>query len=276
VVADSPPSTLERPRAPKLRLYVDEVGNHDLQANYRHPNDQYLSLTGLMFDLDYVRTDLAPSIEQLKIRYFGSHPDNPVILHRREMVRRDPPFHALRDAAVREAFGLELLELVARLDFTVITVVIDKLAHQQRYGQWTTHPYHYCLEVMLERYCFELRDRHAVGDVMAEARGGKEDISLKKAFRNLFDVGSLHVKSSFLQQHLTSKEIKLRQKRDNIAGLQLADVLAYPSWKGTLAHHEGQALGNDFTGRIVATLEAGKYRKSWGGTIDGYGRKWLP
>jgi hypothetical protein len=260
----------------KFRLYVDEVGNHDLQPSYIHPNDRFLSLTGVMLGLEYVRTDVAVRLEDLKARYFGSHPDDPVTLHRRELVRREPPFHALRGDAIRERFDAELLALLADLDYTVITVVIDKLTHLQRYGRFSAHPYHYCLEVLLERYCFELRDRSGVGDVMAEARGGREDRALKEAFRNLCVGGSLQVDGTFLRRHLTSREIKLRQKRDNIAGLQLADVLAYPSWKGTLLRREGSGLPDDFTGRVVKILESGKYRAGPKGRIDGYGRKWLP
>src|SRR5437879_2808909 len=65
----------------KYRLYVDEVGNSDPRAS-SDPNHRYLSLTGAIFELDYVHTTLFPAAEDLKRRYFQSHPDEPVILHR--------------------------------------------------------------------------------------------------------------------------------------------------------------------------------------------------
>ena len=36
-----------------LRMYVDEVGNADLNAS-QDPNHRYLSLTGVVFELDYM------------------------------------------------------------------------------------------------------------------------------------------------------------------------------------------------------------------------------
>ena len=79
-----------------LRMYVDEVGNADLKAS-SDPNHRYLSLTGVVFDLDYVDRVLAPEMEALKRRYFRAHVDEPLILHRKELVNKKYPFQALRD-----------------------------------------------------------------------------------------------------------------------------------------------------------------------------------
>jgi hypothetical protein len=101
----------------KYRLYVDEVGNHDLDVSRSKPAERYLSLTGLILDLGYVRTTLSPAIEDLKARLFSSHPDDPVILHRREMIDKKPPFQALRNAATCVAFDRELIALLRNLDY---------------------------------------------------------------------------------------------------------------------------------------------------------------
>lgn len=78
------------------------------------------------------------------------------------------------------------------------------------------------------------------------------------------------------QERLTSKELKLKRKADNIAGLQIADLIAYPSFKATMLRQKREALPQDFGGKIAAILESGKYRCSPTGRIDGWGRKWLP
>jgi hypothetical protein len=57
-------------------MYVDEVGNADLKAS-REPNHRYLSLTGVVFDLDYVDRVVAPQLEALKKKYFKRHVDDP-------------------------------------------------------------------------------------------------------------------------------------------------------------------------------------------------------
>ena len=57
----------------KYRLYVDEVGNSDLGASH-DPNHRYLSLTGIILELDYVQSTVFPAIEELKQRYFALTP----------------------------------------------------------------------------------------------------------------------------------------------------------------------------------------------------------
>lgn len=135
----------------KYRLYIDEVGNSDLGAS-NNPNHRYLSLTGVIFELDYVRTIVFPAVETLKEEFFESHPDDPLILHRKELVNKRHPFHLLRIPQVEQQFNNRLLALLRNLDYIVITTVIDKLEHERRYSVWRYDPYHYCLAVLVERY----------------------------------------------------------------------------------------------------------------------------
>ena len=128
----------------KYRLYIDEVGNSDVGSS-RNPNHRYLSLTGVIAELDYVRDVLYPDLEELKRRYFGSHPDDPIVLHRKELVNKKPPFAALNDPAVESAFNSDFLERLSRWEYTVITAVIDKLQHMEQYQVWRYDPYYYCL-----------------------------------------------------------------------------------------------------------------------------------
>src|SRR5665648_547747 len=72
---------------------------------------------------------------------FGSHPDDPVILHRKELVNRREPFVSLRDPAVNAAFDGELLGLMRSWDYTVISVCLDKKAHRQKYTVWQYDPH---------------------------------------------------------------------------------------------------------------------------------------
>jgi hypothetical protein len=165
----------------KYRLYVDEVGNSDVGAS-QDPNHRYLSLTGIILELGYVDAVLHPRLEAMKRRFFGSHADDPVVLHRKDLIQKKPPFEALRDPAVDRDFATELMKLLEEADYAVITAVIDKLEHQQKYATWRYDPYHYCLHVIVERYVMWMRRRGFKGDVMAESRGKKEDMRLKKSF----------------------------------------------------------------------------------------------
>jgi len=259
----------------KYRLYVDEVGNSDLRAS-TDPNHRYLSLTGVILELEYVRTTVFPAVEALKLRYFDSHPDDPLILHRKELVNKRYPFHSLRDPDVERRFNRDLLELLREMDYSVITTVIDKLEHQRRYTVWRYDPYHYCLTILAERYTRWLEKHDAVGDVLAESRGGKEDRRLKDSFARLCKEGTDYMKAEKFGQRLTSTQLKVKPKSNNIAGLQIADLIAHPSFKATQVRRQNKPLPDNFGGKIAAILEADKYQRSPSGRIDGWGQKWLP
>lgn len=212
----------------KYRLYVDEVGNPDLKSA-EDPNHRFLSLTGVIFELDYVAKVLHPQVEQLKEEYFGSHPDNPIILHRKEIVNKRYPFHALRDPRTEKRFNSDLLKLLQNWEYTAITVVIDKKEHRDLYASWQYDPYHYCMAVMLERFIFFLERNNVVGDVLAESRGGAEDRRLKKSYSLLYDGGTEYMDSGRFRQTLTSRQLKVKPKANNISGLQVSDLIAHPS-----------------------------------------------
>ncbi len=111
----------------------------------------------------------------------------------------------------------------------MISVCLDKKKHKETYATWRYDPYHYCLAVLLERFVFFLGRKDCHGDVMAESRGGKEDMRLKKSFHNLWERGTDYVEPRQFQERLTSRQLKVKTKTNNISGLQLADLLAHPS-----------------------------------------------
>jgi len=132
------------------------------------------------------------------------------------------------------------------------------------------------MKVLLERYVLWLQSMRVQGDVMAESRGGKEDMRLKASFLGLTEGGTEHIGAETIQKCLTSKQLKVKPKSNNIAGLQLADLVAHASFKAVQARKDRTALPDTFGGQIAKILEDSKYRRSRTGQIEGYGRKWLP
>ena len=116
----------------KYRIYIDEVGNSDLKSS-ENEEHRYLCLTGVIFDLNYVKEVLFKELEELKSHYFDSHPDDPIILHRKELVYKKYPFHKLKDNKISKAFDTEILSKLLHWDYTVISVLIDKLEHKKKY-----------------------------------------------------------------------------------------------------------------------------------------------
>ncbi|NOY05867.1 MAG: DUF3800 domain-containing protein [Chlorobi bacterium] len=255
----------------KYRIYVDEVGNPDLGSS-DNPNHRFLSLTGVIISLDYVKEVLHPEMEALKTKYFGSHPDEPIIFHRKEILNAKPPFQILRDQKMREAFDRELLEHLERWDYTVITVCLDKKKHRDTYTVWRYDPYHYCLAVLLERFNFWLNRKDARGDVMAESRGAKEDRRLKDSFHRLWEQGTEYVDPKQFQESITSGQLKVKLKTANVSGLQLSDIIAHPSRAEIL--DEEKLLGKPlapFSKKIIKILQQ-KYDQQKGRI---FGKKFL-
>jgi hypothetical protein len=212
----------------RYRLYIDESGDHRY-FNLENPAKRYLGLTGTLVETEYYRTTFQPEMERLKQKHFPHSPDEPVILHREDIINRRGPFWRLRDAEKEQAFNDDFLQFIKERDYRIITVIIDKKTHIERYSEAAYHPYHYCLAVLLERYCGFLNFYNAQGDVLAESRGGTEDHQLKQAYRVIYNAGTQQRDAEFFRRGLTSLEIKLKPKLANVAGLQLSDLLAYPS-----------------------------------------------
>ena len=255
----------------KYRIYIDEVGNPDL-ASSENPNHRFLSLTGVILELGYVEKAVFPQMETLKKTFFGSHPDDPIIFHRKEMVNAVPPFEILKDDTIKKRFDAELLSLMQIWEYKVITVCLDKKTHKETYTTWRYDPYHYCLAVLLERFFFFLDRLNARGDVIAESRGGKEDRRLKDSFVRLWEKGTDFVSPEQFQKVFTRKQLKVKPKANNISGLQLADLLAHPSRneilkdRGFLSREFGR-----FSAKVIEVLQK-KYDQ-----VDGkiYGKKFL-
>jgi hypothetical protein len=255
----------------KYRIYIDEVGNPDLGSS-DNPNHRFLSLTGVIIELGYVSTTLHPEMEALKVRFFGQHPDDPVIFHRKELLGGEEPFEVLKDPETRTAFDGELLGLLDRWDYSVISVCLDKKRHKEQYTTWRYDPYHYCLAVLLERYIFFLEQRKSCGDVMAESRGGKEDRRLKDSFARLFQEGTPYVGPDRFGKTLTSRQLKVKIKANNIAGLQLVDLLAHPS-RNEILGDQGLLAPKvrPFSERVIEVLQKKYYQRE--GNV--FGKKFL-
>ncbi len=259
------------------RIYIDEVGNHDL-THADNPNQRFLSLTGVILESGYTLNILQLEMNEIKRRFFQRDPDEPVIFHRKELVNKRSPFQALWDQGIEQQFNTELLLALARWEYQVITVVIDKKAHRDQYAVWHHHPYHYCLSVLLERFVLFLHYNDYQGDVMVESRGGKEDRKLKDSYNRLYRHGTDHIPVERWQERLTSSQLKVKPKSANVAGLQLADLIAHPVQREILIEN-GLLVDkrNIFGDQICAILRQSKYYRHRGtGQIEGYGKKLLP
>lgn len=252
------------------RLYFDESGIHSFRK-LDSPQERFLALCGVIFEEQKYRA-FQQAWEKMKHRFFQGDPDEPIILHRKELMSRSGVFSVLEDERTRAEFDAALLEIVRATPFVGLLVVIDKAAHLNRYSA-PINPYHFCLTALVQRYCFWLGNRR--GDVMGEARGKVEDQQLKAAYEALYEGGDWHNAADFYQKRLTSREVKLRPKSKNIAGLQLADLLAHPAKQRCLVRNGVPNVSEGRFGGQLADEFWRKLRKRSDGETRGWGEVFL-
>lgn len=131
-----------------FRLYIDESGDH----TYRQLDQidrRYLGLVGCWFDLEEYQSAFQPQFETLKEKHFRHDPDEPVLLHREDLINKRGHFRVLQDRNREEAFNADLLGLVKDAKFTLVAIVIDKKARRERYGEAAQSPYVFCLTALV-------------------------------------------------------------------------------------------------------------------------------
>ena len=259
----------------RYRLYLDESGDHVFRETDELAH-RYLCLLGCWFrNPDYLK--FHESIESLKSEYLPHHPDDPVILHREDMINARKAFKNLRDAAVREKFDDALLGVIAAADFKVVAVVIDKQELRRAHDTAAAHPYHLGLGFLLQRFAGYLNHINRVGDIMGEARGGREDRLLKESYSRVFERGVWMTRSEVFQSAFTSSELKLKPKSANISGLQLADLLGHPVKQWVLKYfgHASDELA-PFAQRLMGVVEPKFNRQLYDGRLEGYGMVLFP
>lgn len=259
----------------RYRLYIDETGTQTLKKAHV---DRFLCLMGIVMLQETHDQTFTADVHKIKADMFGHTAETPVILHRREMVRGDPPFERLKaDPFFAVEFEDRWTALVEKSAYLAMACAIDKDEHVKKYVVWQHDPYHYCLEMLLERFVKWLVRHNFKGDVLVESRDKFADKRLKAAYRRFYDNGNSVVTAKSAQAVLTSKEIKFGRKSDDIAGHQLADSLAHPvlRYMKTINLQEPPASG--FGARLVDLLKVNKLaRKPKTDIIQGWGLKWLP
>lgn len=213
------------------RLYIDESGDHAYKK-LDNPDKRYLGLTGVLIDKKRYDSTIQIDLEQLKRSIFRYDPDNPPILVRSFIRGRKHWFYVLQDPSLNLKWEQGLLSFLNSLVgyAQVFTVVMDKKRHLEQYPFETFDPYVYCLVVLLNRVRGYLKIKQGQADVVAESRGHKEDRQIQAVYKTLLTKGPnkpLYGKASEYRAVFPNEELTVIEKYRNVAGLQIADVLAH-------------------------------------------------
>jgi len=218
-------------------------------------------LGGVIADKDYSEHEMTVRLNDFKICLFGR---TDIILHTADIARNRNGFEPLKDRPFRERFFRELNALMRELEYKVVACVIRKDEHLTRYGVAALDPYLLSLDVLVERLCFEIGDITDGGMIVAEKRDAILDRQLEIAWLSLKIQGTRYLRAADIDRRI--RGLSLRSKSENLAGLQLADLVISPIGR----HILGKPDQKDY-----AIVES-KYRRNQKGRMEGYGLVILP
>lgn len=177
----------------------------------------------MIVDAAYAESELDDRLRELKVRLFGR---DDLILHTADIVRQKNGFEALKDARFRAEFYAHLNTLMSQLDYTVVACVGKKDAFRGRYGMKAFNAYMFSLDVLVERFCYELGNTRHSGRIIAEKRNAVLDGQIALAWRSLQIQGTQYLRAATIADRVVG--LDLRHKKENVAGLQPADLVASP------------------------------------------------
>jgi hypothetical protein len=167
---------------------------------------------------------IIPAISALKLRYWNHEGIN---LHSRDIRKANGPYGFLQVPDKRKLFLSDLSLLLDSIACTVFIVCIDKIKHISKYGPKAENPYEFALKMCMERIVHFLKQNNVTDlPIVAESRGKREDEELEKAFYEFLACGSYFIPAERFKA--LSCPLVFWDKRANIAGLQVADLAAYP------------------------------------------------
>jgi hypothetical protein len=238
-------------------MFLDESGDHSLSAI--DPQYPVFVLGGIIADKEYAEGPMAEAVARFKDE-MGLPED--LVLHTSDISRNRDGFERVKEPEYRHEFFRRLNELMTSLEYKVVACVVRKDEHLARYGLAAGDPYMFSLDVLVERFCFEIGSGPP-GVIVAESRNPTLDNQLELAWLNLKIQGTLFLRASKITSCVSS--LNIREKKENIAGLQLADLVVSPIGRHVL----GKSPKEDW-----AVIES-KFRRR-GGLYAGAGLVILP
>ncbi len=207
-------------------MFLDESGDHSLEkidASY-----PMFVLAGCIFDFEYYLQEAEKRVNELKLKHFRK---TNIILRSYDIRKQKGDFVCLVDRKKRESLYEAIDNLVEGLNFTVIAAVINKTKLKGQYGH-PKNPYHLCLQFILERSVMYLGRSNEKMMFRIESRETHNDQKLSEVYERFRNNDHRLFSKDEIQSKLT--DLSFNQKTQNIAGMQIADLVAYPIGKWVL------------------------------------------
>lgn len=202
-------------------LYLDESGEHNPSTS--SADYPIFILGGIIADQGYASGPLTDKLNNLKREFFGT---TEIVLHTADIARNRNGFESLKDGNCRSRFYGRLNQLMVELQYSVVACVIRK--DTPAFREFSVRDlYLVCFEKLVELFCEEIGEVRDGGVIVAERRASRPlDQALEREWLNLRANGVEAIPGSAVANRILA--LSLRAKRDNIAGLQMADLVISP------------------------------------------------
>ena len=233
-------------------LYLDECGDQNLSSF--DPQFPIFTLCGVVVSEEQDEL-LADRINSLKIDIWNN---TNIILHSRDIRKCQNGFEVLFDLEVKKRFIESVNDILGDDIYIIICCAILKEPYIRQYGK-LNDVYGLSLSYIMERVVFYLdsvgKDNIELRTVI-ERRGKKEDKSLLNYYNQLLDRGTYWVNGDRMRRYF--KRFDMRWKSENVVGLQVADLVAYPITRHVL-NPDGVNLAYDVLKKNIYQIDGKMY-----------------
>lgn len=203
-------------------FFIDESGDHGLtKIDTDFP--VFLLCGVLIKEKDY--ETVRQSINTLKHSIWGN---KEVIFHSRDIRKCEKEFQKLFHLEIKKYFYEELNKIIAGSPYTIIASAIQKDRFIEKFGKLQDDVYEVALSFVIEQSIIALHSMEAETNlsIVIEKRGRKEDKQLDDHFQRIVGKGTGKLTAEEVSK--CNPNFTFKNKKENINGLQLADLVAYP------------------------------------------------
>lgn len=203
-------------------LFLDECGDQNLSSF--DPCFPIFTLCGVV--MSQTQLDIiTQKIEALKREFWG---ERKIIFHSRDIRKCQNGFEIFFDLNLKQRFYECINQILKEKLYAIICCSILKEDYIRQYGR-LNDVYGQSLSYIMERTVFyldSLKKEDISLTTIVECRGKKEDKALLDYYNRVSDKGTYWVKPARIKKYFN--EFEMRRKSDNLIGLQIADLVAYP------------------------------------------------
>ncbi len=174
-------------------VFIDESGDDNIARV--DPNYPIFVLGAVIMEKTYHNTEAIQKVARFKSDFMTPGQ----ILHTVDILRNQKGYEFLKDSNTRQLFYSGLNALIADLEFTLITAILDIPKAIAKWGLQQRTPYVYLIQLLLERIYLCLRSQ-GTAKVFAESRQPHLDALIHAEFQRVCSGATMITPSTLLQR----------------------------------------------------------------------------